>query len=76
MAKAAALVVSSRHEGFGAVIVEALAAGCPVISTDCPFGPAEILQNGRFGRLTPVGDAAAMAQAMLAVLDDPPERPG
>ncbi len=73
MSHAAALVLPSRHEGFGAVIVEALAAGCPVISTDCPFGPAEILDNGRFGMLTPVDDAAAMADAMLLTLDAPRE---
>ena len=57
-------VLSSDHEGFGNVIVEALAQGLPVVTTDCPFGPAEILQNGRFGRLVPVGDAAALSRAM------------
>ena len=70
MRRSAALLLPSRHEGFGAVIVEALAAGCPVVSTDCPFGPAEILENGLYGRLTPVGDAGAMARAMEAVLDE------
>jgi N-acetylglucosaminyldiphosphoundecaprenol N-acetyl-beta-D-mannosaminyltransferase len=68
MEHAAALVVPSRYEGFGNVIVEALARGTPVIATDCPYGPAEILAGGRFGWLVPVGDAAALAAAMA---DDP-----
>jgi glycosyltransferase involved in cell wall biosynthesis len=65
------LVMSSTHEGFGNVLVEALAAGCPVVSTDCPAGPAEILDGGRYGRLVPVGDADAMASAIEATLDHP-----
>jgi len=72
MARAAVLAVSSRHEGFCNVIAEALACGCPVVSTDCPSGPAEILDNGRWGRLVPVGDHAAMAMAILATLAEPP----
>jgi glycosyltransferase involved in cell wall biosynthesis len=73
MARASVLAVSSRHEGFCNVIAEALACGCPVVSTDCPSGPAEILDGGRYGRLVPVGDEAAMAEALGATLDVPPD---
>jgi len=69
MSKANALVVSSRWEGFCLVIVEALTLGIPVISTDCPSGPSEILEGGKHGRLVPVGDADALANAMLELLD-------
>jgi glycosyltransferase involved in cell wall biosynthesis len=62
-------VLSSDYEGFGNVIVEALACGTPVVSTNCPCGPAEILDNGRFGRLVPVGDADALGSSLIAELD-------
>jgi glycosyltransferase involved in cell wall biosynthesis len=71
MSRATALLVSSRHEGFGSVLVEAMAAGIPVVSTNCPYGPAEILEHGRYGLLVPVGDPVAMAQAMERVLERP-----
>lgn len=64
-------VLSSRWEGFGNVIVEALECGIPVVSTDCPTGPAEILDDGRYGRLVPVQDPHAMAAAILEALAEP-----
>jgi len=54
--------------------MEALACGTPVVSTDCSYGPRDILQNGRYGTLTPVGDAPAMAAAIDAAMDEVPDR--
>ncbi len=71
---AAVVVQSSKNEGFGMVLAEALACGTPVVSTDCPYGPVEILDHGRYGKLTPVGDAGALAQAIIAALETPPSR--
>lgn len=74
MARASLFAISSRMEGLPTVLIEALACGCPCVSTDCPSGPAEILEGGRIGRLVPVGDVEALAEAMRLTLEDPPPR--
>ena len=63
------LISPSDEESFGITIVEALACGKPVISTDAPYGPREILADGKYGRLVPVNDSAAMAQAIIDCAD-------
>lgn len=70
MKGAAVFALSSRWEGLPTVLIEALALGTPVVSTDCPSGPREILEDGRWGRLVPAGDDAALAEALLGALKD------
>ena len=68
--RAQVFVSASRHEGLGNAIIEALAWGLPVVSTDAPYGPREVLQDGRWGDLVPVEDADALADAVEARLLD------
>jgi len=72
VARADLFVLSSRFEGFCNALLEALVVGTPAVSTDCPSGPREILDGGRFGRLVPMGKPQLMAEAILQTLDDPP----
>jgi glycosyltransferase involved in cell wall biosynthesis len=73
MSRADVFVLSSEREGLPGVLIQALACGCPVVATDCPSGPREILEGGRHGELVPVGDAAAMCSAINRTLDAHPE---
>ena len=71
LSRASLFVLSSRFEGLPGAMIQALACGCPVVSTDCPTGPAEILDNGRYGPLVHMGDDKAMAVAIEETLDAP-----
>lgn len=72
--KADVLVSSSKFEGLGNVLIEALACGTAVVSTDCPYGPREVLEGGRLGGLVPVGDTKALSNAIELALDTPTDR--
>lgn len=70
MQEADIFVLSSRYEGFANVVVEALACNLPVIATDCPYGPSEILDGGRYGMLVPLADACALTESLKLLLAD------
>lgn len=74
LGRASLFVLSSAWEGLPTVLIEALACGTPVIATDCPHGPREILENGAVGPLVPVGDSVKMADAIHRMLDAPIDR--
>jgi len=69
--RASVFALSSEYEGFGLVLVEALALNCQVVSTDCRSGPAEILEEGKWGRLVPVNDIEALAEGIISAIDQP-----
>ena len=74
MASSAVFALTSLYEGLPGVLIQALACGCPVVSTDCPGGSAEILDGGRYGQLVPVGGINELAAALEAALDNPPDK--
>lgn len=74
MKHASGFVLSSREEGLPTVLIEAMACGCPVVATDCPSGPDEILDRGAYGLLVPVKNSQALGNAMLETLNHPPQR--
>jgi len=74
LARADLFVMSSRWEGLGNTLIEALACGCPVVSTDCISGPREILENGQYGTLVPVDDPGSLADAIIQNLREPSSR--
>lgn len=73
MARASVFALTSLYEGLPGVLIQALACGCPVVSTDCPGGSAEILEHGKYGRLVPVQDTSELVNAIRSTLDAPPD---
>jgi glycosyltransferase involved in cell wall biosynthesis len=71
MSRASVFVLSSAWEGLSNVLIEALACGCRIVSTDCPYGPSEILENGEYGVLVPVRNPEALAKAIRKILNEP-----
>lgn len=71
MKRAAVFALSSRHEGFPMVLIEAMQSGVPIVSTGCRHGPSEMLDHGRFGTIVPVGDWWALGAAITAELEAP-----
>ncbi|MCW1311533.1 MAG: glycosyltransferase [Candidatus Rehaiarchaeum fermentans] len=71
MSKASVFVLSSVYEGLPTVLIEALGLGVPVVSTDCPSGPSEILDGGKYGKLVPVENSQLLAEAILETLNNP-----
>ncbi|MGQ3330851.1 glycosyltransferase [Halorubrum sp. FL23] len=71
MAHADVFALSSRVEGLSLVLIEAMACGTPVVSTDCPNGPSEVLVDGEYGELVPVGDPSSLSNALVRALTDP-----
>ena len=71
MSQARCFVLSSRYEGLPTALIEAMACGCSIVSTDCPSGPQEILAGGKYGFLVPIEDSKLLSEAMLAVLEQP-----
>ena len=70
MAKSDIFVLSTFHEGVGMVLPEAMDRGCPTISSDCDFGPREILKDGECGILVPVGDSQVLSEKIVTLLSD------
>jgi len=76
MSKSAVFVLSSKWEGPGHALIEALGIGVPIVSTECPYGPSEILLGGKLGQLVPVGSPESMASAIVDLLRDPQKAQG